>query len=279
MSLSAAADAAAQEETGYRIELLILRNLDTVAEPKLVAELPDLSQALDLEERQAAEEAISEDPFYPGPPDAELLPPVGPSPDVEIPWADIHLVGERSEQMNSVWRNLRLSAEFRPEAFLAWEQPAEEPFPLLRVHNQEILLVDDPFEMMRPLRPVPDEDPEEGGRQWSGYVFNYQPDSGGLVLGQLPEPRYHYVLDGTVRLRRSRFLHFELDLGYFLPLPAGLSGIAGPPLLAEFQGFPEYELRQSRQVRTGRMEYFDSPVLGALVWITEFEYPEEEAPE
>jgi hypothetical protein len=30
-----------------------------------------------------------------------------------------------------------------------------------------------------------------------------------------------------------------------------------------------YRLEQTRPVRTGRMEYFDGPVLGVLAWITD----------
>jgi hypothetical protein len=42
--------------------------------------------------------------------------------------------------------------------------------------------------------------------------------------------------------------------------------------------FQVHELKQSRQVRTGRMEYFDGPVLGVLAWITAVEEESGETP-
>jgi hypothetical protein len=33
--------------------------------------------------------------------------------------------------------------------------------------------------------------------------------------------------------------------------------------------FLVHRLEQSRVVRTGRMEYFDGPVLGVLAWVTD----------
>lgn len=258
--MAAMSTAAAQDKTGYRVELLVLRHLEGNAEPRSVPDLPDLSNVLDpLSGSGPNDDAagVTEDPFYLGPPDAELLPPVGPFPDAQGPWSDLVFLEQRSERMNAVWRNLRLSGEFRPEAFLAWEQPAEEPFPELRVHNEEVLLIEDPYAAARATD--------------SPYVFHYDLEHGALRLAPIPEPAYHYVLDGSVRLRRTRFLHFDLDLAFWAGAAGTPAGMAGPPLRADYGGYRAYELRQSRQVRTDRMEYFDSPVLGALLWVTEIE--------
>ncbi len=119
-------------------------------------------------------------------------------------------------------------------------------------------------------------DPEREGKSWINYQFQYSLESGEVKLAPLPEPRLHYVVEGAVSLRRSRFLHFDLDLDYRMPAPATVLDIPGPPYLPEYQGHLVHELKQSRQVRTERMEYFDSPVLSALVWISEVERAEEE---
>lgn len=252
--------AAAQEARAYRVEVLLLRNLEATTEPKTATEPLDFTTALDLGAQAANSPGPAEDPFYLGPPDSELRPPAGPFPDGKGPRGDIRRLTQRSERMNTVWRNLRLSGEFRPETFLAWEQPAEPPFPLLRVHNEEIVAVDDPWAPTRVAR--------------SEYVFVYDLENGALRLAPIPAPEYHYALDGSVRLRRSRFLHIDLDLAYRSSVPAATARNFGPPLLPAYQGYQAHRLKQSRQVRTGRMEYFDSPALGALVWVSEIESQE-----
>lgn len=249
-----------QEQRGYRVEVLVLRHLDGAGEPWPAAELPDLEALLDLEAREralAGPPELPEDPFDLAPQPDELLPPLGPFPDEREPWAGVRRLGERSERMQAVWRNLRLSAEFRPEIFLAWEQPGDEPFPLLRIHGEEILARDDAFAHMRYLAPA--------------YAFQYHLESGDMLLKPIPDPKIHYTIDGSIRLRRSRFLHLDLDIGFYSPAPGTFMGLAGPPLLPAHQAYYVFPIRQSRQVRTGRMEYFDSPVLGVLAWVTEIE--------
>ncbi len=262
--------AIAQERSTYRVELLVLRHLDATADPTIVAELPNLPRkALDLQPSDTADSPhrlLPDDPISPAPPDNALLPPVGPFPD-EIPFAEVAAIETRSERMNAVWRNLRLSESFRPEAYLAWEQPVEGPFPLVRVRNEEVIAIDDPYASIRALEPP--------------YLFQYDPESAELALRPVPEPHVHYALEGVVRLRRSRFLHFDVDLAVrrpATPFSAGAAIVhAGPPLLLEHFGYEVNVLIQSRQVRTERMEYFDSPVLGVLLWITEIKYAEETA--
>ncbi|MDX1556418.1 MAG: CsiV family protein [Xanthomonadales bacterium] len=264
--------AMAQERSAYRIEVLILRHLDTVADPDYIAELPALEQdALDFYANEI-EGALAAtqlgDPTELAPPDEGLLPPVGPFPQ-EGPFDDVEWIEVRSERMNTVWRNLRLSESFRPEAFLAWEQPVDPPFPLIRVRNEGVIAVDDPLAALRGLDPP--------------YVFRYDLPSGQFALGGLPDPQLHYALEGTVRLRRSRFLHFDLDLAFRQPAPGAVETARGvttdTPLRPEYAGFAVHALVQSRQVRTERMEYFDSPILGALLWITEVEYQDEPLPD
>jgi hypothetical protein len=63
------------------------------------------------------------------------------------------------------------------------------------------------------------------------------------------------------------------------PAPAATipDGMATPLLPPRPTGFEFHQLDQRRQVRSGRMEYFDSPVIGVLAWITPIEL--EDAPE
>jgi hypothetical protein len=173
-----------------------------------------------------------------------------------------------SNVMQEAWRRLRLSGPFRPEQYLSWEQGDQEPFPALRVHDLKAVMIDDPW---AEFRIEPDN---------SATVFA---DAAGLDGPALPDPITYYRLDGTVMLKRSRFLHLDLDLELREPVWAqdilvaqGMADIDDQPV--QPSSFQVHEMKQSRQVRTGRMEYFDGPVLGVLAWITAVEEESGETP-
>jgi hypothetical protein len=91
----------------------------------------------------------------------------------------------------------------------------------------------------------------------------------------LPPPVHHYRLDGSASLTRGRFLRLALSLELREPLAAepgnraGLTPAAGAGAPAAPPAFRVHRLEQTRSVRTGRMEYFDGPVLGVLAWVTD----------
>jgi hypothetical protein len=213
----------------------------------------------------------------------------------EEPWADVIAVEDMSDVMRETWRRLRLSAPFRPEQYLSWEQSADEPFPSLRIHDLEVLQIDSfctdlsetaAFEAM-------EDDKEDEDRP---VVITNQ---GNILPGtaseeavenaaeepELPDPTLFYRIDGTVMLRRSRFLHLDLDIELrqavidqqlLTPAPTlGDESESGEPELPLPPSFLIHQLKQSRQVKSRRMEYFDSPVLGVLAWITPFETEDE----
>ena len=89
-------------------------------------------------------------------------------------------------------------------------------------------------------------------------------------------------------MRRSRFLHLDLDLQIREAVfeaetePARLGLLSAgytepadddeaPAEEPKPSSFLLHDLVQSRQVKTGRMEYFDSPVLGVLAYISTVE--------
>lgn len=271
----------AQERVGYRVEVIILRLVGSSFPPEPVEEPRDFSDAPDLVDRELKRQewiTAMAAMTMAGAAEVDLLPPLNPVASqftaTEFTATEqISYIEEPSERMSGVWRNLRLSAEYRPEVFLSWEQPAEGDFPPLRMHNQEVLLVDDPNASQRVSLAPAEPDTEQAVQQ----IFHYDFEAGTLSLQRIPEPRYYYSVDGEVRMRRSRFLHIDLDLTYRHPAPSTLQGMSGPPLLPEHQGYQTYKLVQTRQIRTGRMEYFDSPVLGVLVWVTAIEKNEDEA--
>ena len=90
-----------------------------------------------------------------------------------------------------------------------------------------------------------------------------------------------FQLDGSVQLRRSRFLHVYLDLEYregfsLEPVDAQVDALGGEIFAATEPagdtatdaGYYLHSLRQNRQIQTGKLHFFDTPALGALVFVT-----------
>ena len=266
----------AQEDNGtYRVDVMVFRLLEPANAPNYSDAIPEHGPALDITVLRAGglPPAVPADPLFPAPEDHEVLPPVGPFPD-DLPWSRITHLEEGSEQIRAAWRNLRLSAEYRPEILLSWEQPTDSDSPLVFLHNEQVLAVEDPWLPLRTVPPTrvleqPDED--EPDPPPVDHLFLYDLPGGALRLTTMPLPRDRYQIEGTVRLRRERFLHIDLDLTWTATAPGVDPANAGVPLRAELLGYEVFSLKQSRQVRKERMEYFDSPYLGVLVLINEFE--------
>jgi len=263
-------DRAFAEGTRYRVELLVLTHLRHNQEPEEQKRPEDYSSAVDFltppkeESEEVADEAEQEAI------DAAENLLVAEEPD---PNALIH-VEEMSDAMREAWRRLRLSGPFRPEQYLSWEQGDEEPFPALRIHDLEVVLVDDPYAELR--LELQEQALEETENESEPTVFA---DAAGLVSlneneePELPDPTLYYRLDGAVTLKRMRFLHLVLDLQlreavwdeeYQAVSEIDVAELEKPSPSA----FRVHELQQSRQVKTRRMEYFDGPVLSVLAFIT-----------
>jgi hypothetical protein len=294
-------------EDRYRVEILVLSHLQHAAVPLDAEWLRDFSSSLDFLKAEDREDEEGEDTQIDDlgaellivnseadePGEAETAPGQDAGSELlpdedqpEEPWADVIAVEGMSDVMSEAWRRLRLSAPFRPEQYLSWEQSADEPFPSLRIHDINVLLIDSPCVDLPETSTIEAEEKDEP------FVFT---DQGNILPGdameedaeesEWPDPTLFYRIDGTVMLRRSRFLHLDFDLELReavleerQPAPASIlsgeseSGEPEPPLPTSFL---IHKLKQSRQVKSQRMEYFDSPVLGVLAWITPFEAEDE----
>jgi hypothetical protein len=272
------------ENSRYRVEVLVLQHLDHQQEPLEVVHLPDFSAALDF--LQPPEEAADEEPEPAPVADASAVPDEGESESAEPaiepdPWNVVTHVEEMGPEMAEAWRRLRLSAAFRPLQYLSWEQGSNPPFPVLRVHDLESVLVEDPWAEQRLALAEAD----------SAIVFadaaamaEDAETTDGEDAVALPDPISYYRLDGTVSLIRTRFLHLSIGAEWREPVYPEESG-AGVPLAAAADALPAssdapeagprpraflvHRLEQSRPVRSGRMEYFDGPVLGVLAWVSD----------
>jgi hypothetical protein len=230
--------------------VLVLYHLRHEQEPREIRVLNDYSSALDFlqpPEEQTDPQSADNEVYGPGSEPDDLLNAV------------VHLA-EAGPEMQEAWRRLRSSAPFRPLQYLAWEQGSNPPFPVLRVHDAEAVLVEDPWAEQRA-----DEQ----------NVYGVSPEDA------LPDPITYYRLDGTAGLTRSSFLHLALAIEWREPLydadaavlpgtlaPAGEAVPGMVPDKPQPTAFRVHRIEQRRSVRTGRMEYFDTPVLGVLAWVT-----------
>jgi hypothetical protein len=312
-------------DSRYRVEVLVLKHLQSDAEARQLDWLRDMSaHSLDLmqpEPEESEDEGSETDPGdtattarqAPGEEESDQLSELTATgldadalPEEDIPFADVVLVETMSDAMQDAWRRLRLSAPFRPEQYLSWEQGGEAPFPALRVHNTEVLMIDDPFAELRAA--ANGEIISSFGNPQQPFVFGdlETPEllSDGEATGDsvaisdaetdeqdeeevpFPDPTLYYQLDGTVTLRKTRFLHIDLDLEHREALydPLELEAALSAQNRAEDEqpempiptSFLVHPLVQSRQVKTQRMEYFDGPYLGVLVYLTAVEAVEDE---
>jgi len=267
------------ENDRYRVEILVLTHLEHDQQPREVSRLEDFSTALDFllppaaEDEEEAGSVAEVGPETAGTEPADTgLDPVGA--EEQSPDAVVH-VAEMGPEMQEAWRRLRLSGPFRPLQYLAWEQGSNPPFPTLRVHDPEAILVEDPWADQRLEEAMTDgaSPNASGSTVTSGAITAIPADEDGDTL---PEPIVYYRLDGTASLTRSRFLHLAVAIELREPVfdadqPVVLTATVGPDSLPAEplpSGFLVHRLEQSRPIRTGRMEYFDGPVLGVLAWVS-----------
>lgn len=287
------------QEDRYRVEVIVLTHLNHGEDAREVLAINNYSESVDfltpVPEPYVPEERESEQPESVdfAAEDGSVAPlaegALEPEPDPNA----VLRIEEMGDAMADAWRRLRLSAPFRPLQYLSWEQGSAEPFPLLRVHDLDLLMEDDPWEDIR-LRLETDELIERFSRD-EELLPELQPERDpetGEPLPQeptaselLPPPSLYYQLDGTVSLVRKRFLHLYIDMQQRAlalppqPLEGGLSLLASSPnelestpsdeqQAAEPDRYNVFDFKQNRQVKTARMEYFDGPVLSVLAYIT-----------
>jgi len=271
-----AADAALAENSRYRVEVLVLTHLDHRQEPLEATRLEDFSSALDFlqppdetEEAEAgAAPAVADEPV-PAEDAVEESAEEVVEPD---PWNVVTHVEEMGPEMAEAWRRLRLSAPFRPLQYLSWEQGSNAPFPLLRIHDLESILIEDPWAEQRLALEEAEAVP----------VFSDAAATEGAEdedsSEALPDPINYYRLDGTVSLLRSRFLHLSVvaelrepvyAASPFAGVPSTTAAASAEPEAPRPSSFLVHRLEQSRPIRSGRMEYFDGPVLGVLAWVSD----------
>jgi len=168
------------------------------------------------------------------------------------PWLALD---ELSGPMARARDRLERSGAYRVRDWLAWHQPIEQRgrSPRVRLHDDRLVALD--WVSLAPTgRLLRDGRTAQSARDLA--------------------PAFHYRLDGSIRLRQRQFMHADVDLDWRVPETIGPSPWPLPPLDAALE---VHELDQSRTIRPGRFEYFDSAWLGLLLRVTPVEIAPPEA--
>ena len=238
------------ESGSYQVEVIVFRNLLATNESSQVAELRSFSQFPNLEHARQTDTLPLKSAAESGETLAGKISGIwnGHLPD------DFRIVTQKSDAMDNAWRRLRSSQNYRPLVYAAWQQDRIEYNPPIRIHDQQLIAtrLNPPTRIM--IADLTAQDP----------LAAYRSDL--------------YQLDGSLQLRRSRFLHVDLDLELrdASLQPADDAGLPDASAFqidmqdttGETETYGVYALRQNRQVTTNKMQYFDTPYLGALVYVT-----------
>lgn len=195
----------------------------------------------------AALDAESWDP-NPGYPPIERSIPLtkpGESP-IEEPGLYAFLILDRAtHKLQKAWRRIRKARSLRPLLHLAWNQPG-----ISKRGSQWTHIYVPPAELKDPgataslLQP-----PTTSGSLQRPLTSGAFQES--IVAAPLP------VLDGILRVYRSRYLHVDVDLLYHR------SEVDTP-----------FRFQTSRRMRSGELHYLDHPLFGLLILVTPLEHDE-----
>ena len=156
-------------------------------------------------------------------------------------------LSEDRYRLAGVNRVLELSREYRPLLHVAWQQPGLGSRNIRAIHLDNTQFDEKLDEQTEP----------EPGEVWD-------------------EPEYTppvKIYDGIFRLRKSRYLHVDVDFAYFpesmeLPIldsPEGSTGNDRPSA-----GY--VRLTESRRIKTKELHYFDHPLFGLIVQVNRIEF-------
>lgn len=158
------------------------------------------------------------------------------------------LLGADQFELGEVASALKRSRGYQPVLHVAWRQPgfSQSEAITVRVHSQ----------LANPYRT----DETAVLRQASEYES--------FALEQAPAASLpSAVLDGTIRLRRGRYLHVDADLVYYRP--PSVTRVAGAGLEPSL-----FRLTESRRMRSSELHFLDHPMFGMLVEVRPYERAE-----
>lgn len=236
-----------------RVEVLVFKHSNGQSDRWPVNQLDDFTALIDPRERArlaawSARPAVSLDPAESSEGTGQILAvpsPAAPSPlghegrGPEWPLRFVH-DEQLSPNMQRALDRLQASASYEVLSVTSWLQPLNRrrASPAVRIRDDRPINAD----WMRPASP---------------------PLSFGSNLAAVDQsPPANYRLDGSVRIRQRQFRHAELNLVW-----SESRAQAAPGAFLGASDFEIHQLRQSRPIQLGRIEYFDSNWLGALILV------------
>lgn len=176
---------------------------------------------------------------------ADPLPGAAPDPPEEDDLKPYLALPKQDYRLAGVRRVLASSRDYRPLLHVAWQQPGLDARNVRAVRLNNTRFERKAAEQIE-VEPEPGEAPDEP---------EYTPPV--------------KVFDGAVRLRKSRFLHLDVDFVYFsetLEQP-DLEMPAQPPGHRRFPA-SYVRLTESRRIKLGDLNYFDHPLFGLVVQVS-----------
>jgi len=155
-----------------------------------------------------------------------------------------------SYKLQGVYQSLRQSRQYRPLFHIAWQQPAVDGNRSRALHLQQ----------------------EDSGSLIELTIPPF------LVTDPMPAEFYEPVkllLDGTVRIRSSSFLHVDVDMVLFRPPVNNITPMnlpSQPPAESEARPVEYVRLTENnRRIKLGELHYFDHPRLGVILQVNRLE--------
>jgi hypothetical protein len=264
----AAGQAQAEEAAAYRVDVIVFLHLAGESDQRYTPEISDFGEYLDPETNARAAAWIRpDDPVEISSEEQARLDALATldqlralentdrsasgrfrgGPAFPTPWLGL---GSMAMDMASAWQRLEASPRHEPLVWRSWYQSLDQGGAgrWMRLRGGRLLDLD--------WLEQETADPR--------YLEDHAPGPYPFLL-----PRSRHQLDGVLRLRQRQFMHADLDLVWQDPVEAEPSPLDGDWFWS--RGYEVHPLQQSRSIRPGRIEYFDSSWLGVLIRIQERE--------
>lgn len=293
--LAVSATVSADDIALYKVEVIVFENLDPSA---VTAELwpdnpgtPPLDNAVELSAITAVAPPADNDSATVASDAAAALPsasaaaPPPPSPPPTWQWLNDSELG-----LNAQVQRLNDSQRYKTIVHVGWIQPVDSTDQGKAVHiydGMESSHTDaaDPTQAtVIPLAPdsaapeppaAPDSDGPAAPREPNPAAT--EGDAAQATeenTSQSPPAEPPHILDGTFTLRRGRFLHVDVDLGYTKTVsveqPAATPDT--PPVPPQTTRY-YVRMTDSRRVRDDSLHYLDHPLFGVLFMVTPYQAP------
>ncbi len=308
--------AAADDVDLYKVELIVFENLDPDA---IQAEVwpenpgtPSLDNAVELSAITATpppappvDAAVADKPVTPDAAATPLAAQAAPAPAPPPPPPSWRWLDDSELSLNSQVHRLDESQHYKTIVHVGWIQPVDSTDQGKSIHIYDgmeatrlaaaptqteatvIPLAQDgatpqaalPAADASPPQAVPEAEPSED-RVAQAPLDIGQTAPADTAPAPTPAEAPH-ILDGTFTLRRGRFLHVDVDLGYTKTVdiePATTAGDTATPAdiaAPTASQTTRYYVRmvQSRRIRNDKLNYLDHPLFGVLFLITPYQAP------